>query len=96
MPVLISDGDYREYLAFLEKKRFMKKVESVISLMNLSERAVLRIHSMEKALLSLFKGEFLEEVVLTDTNKMQERLLHNWQYPSLNDWVIKRKDILGV
>jgi hypothetical protein len=36
--------------------------------------------------------EFADEVTLSDTNGKYKDTIPNWQYPSLEDWIIKKSD----
>ncbi len=58
-----------------------------------TELAVTGIKYLEEIIAS-FKDEFLEEVVLQDTNKKYRKAC-NWQYPDREDWLIKKQDILS-
>jgi len=56
------------------------------------EYGVIRINYLESAVKRLFISEFADEIVLKDTNKLQPGA---WQYPVLEDWIIKKEEILG-
>jgi hypothetical protein len=63
------------------------------SCIHFPELAIIQIHEMEQMLFKFFGSEFLDEVVLSDTNYKQKKQLRNWQYPVLKDWTIKKEDI---
>jgi|GEM_PF-2307372 hypothetical protein len=58
-----------------------------------SELAVTGIKYLEQILAS-FQDEFLEEVVLKDTNKVYRKTCF-WQYPDREDWIIHKQDVLS-
>ena len=63
------------------------------SCIHYSELALIKINELENALFYFFGEEFVEEVTLSDSNKIQKRTLKNWQYPILEDWIIKKEYI---
>ncbi len=57
------------------------------------EHGLFAIKSLEKLLLAN-EHLFSEEVILKDANANMKDMFNNWQYPVLNDWIIKKEDIL--
>jgi hypothetical protein len=62
------------------------------SCIHYSEKALIQIQSLEH-ILSRLKHSFVDEVVLIDTNKKQIQELPNWQYPALENWVIRKEEL---
>lgn len=83
---LISDFDYQ-----ISKEGYPWASSSCI---HFYEHAVINIFYLEKAMKRLFVDEFANEAVLADTNKTQNLCVDNWQYPILEDWVIKKEELL--
>jgi len=82
---LRTDFDY-----FHEKSGYPWTMKSCI---HFPELAIIRIDEMER-LLMCFRDQFADEVTLQDTNGKYKRRLYNWQYPALEDWVIKKDDVI--
>lgn len=59
------------------------------------ELSVSRIKQLEDLLYMYFRDEFVDSVILKDTNRSQKKYTSNWQYPSLEDWAIKKEYIMG-
>jgi len=58
-----------------------------------SESAAFAIHNLEQ-ILSSFRENFTDEVVINDTNKEFRESFENWQYAPKTSWTIRKKDIL--
>lgn len=58
------------------------------------EYGVIKIYQMEEIVKRLFVDDFADEVTLKDSNKAQQTLIKNWQYPALEDWIITKEDII--
>lgn len=84
--IMRSDFDY-----FQTQSNYPWTMHSCI---HFSELATIQIYRLEQAILKLFNLEFLESEVLQDTNHQQKKHLYNWQYPTLEDWVVTKEDIL--
>lgn len=58
------------------------------------ELAVAKIKELELLIMAYFEDEFRESVVVKDTNLNQKRFASNWQYPTLEDWIVTLSDVL--
>jgi hypothetical protein len=87
---LRSDFDYEH-----EKTQYPWSIKSCI---HYPEISLIMIEFLENSIIKWFlPEEFSNEVVLSDTNGKQKIQLPNWQYPSLEDWTIKKSDyFLGL
>jgi len=82
---LRSDFDYNH-----EKTQYPWSMKSCI---HYPELSLIMIDYLEKAILKIFPPEeFADEVILSDTNGRYKKNMPNWQYPSLEDWIIKKSD----
>lgn len=83
---LISDFDYK-----ISKDGYPWANKSCI---HFYEYAVVKITYLEDAMKKLFIDKFTDEVILVDTNKIIRLKTANWQYPELENWIIKKEEIL--
>jgi hypothetical protein len=84
---LRSDFDY-----YHEESKYPWSIKSCI---HYPELSLIKIDELEKALVINFKGEFADEATLSDANKISKSIMKNWQYPILEDWIIKKSDIFN-
>ena len=57
-----------------------------------SEQGALAIDYLEKALWT-FREHFVNSIVLFDSNGSLKDVVHSWQYPALEPWVINKKTV---
>lgn len=85
---LQTDFDY-----FHTKTKYPWATRSCI---HFSELALIKIGFLERVLLHDFGSNFADNVILSDGNKEQKKHLRNWQYPILEDWIIKKEEVLPI
>jgi hypothetical protein len=88
---LVNPAPLRAYIIYSDIKRFHPNWDE--NSVHYHEHPSQMINGLEKRLYKL-KDQFMDEVVLTDTNHASKQANPYWAYPGSDPWVIRKNDFI--